>query len=122
MCIYPKVRVGGFLTGDDFTSSIWEHKTTFEPTLVFPLAVYFAEAVGARIFALPHSQFCMQKTGERHFSFVDLTGKYGDTTLRNQVAPEKLLRLVAWERFPNIMSVLPKIRGLFSRASRSPLA
>src|SRR6266568_8067711 len=44
-CVYPKVRVGGFLTGDDFTSSIWEHKTTFEPTLVYPFAVYFAEAV-----------------------------------------------------------------------------
>jgi hypothetical protein len=34
--VYPKVRVGGFLCGDDFTRSVWEHKTSFEPTLVFP--------------------------------------------------------------------------------------
>jgi predicted O-methyltransferase YrrM len=44
--LYPKVRVGGLLGGDDFTNSMWEHRTTFEPTLVFPYAVYFAEAVG----------------------------------------------------------------------------
>src|SRR6266478_634244 len=44
--VYPKVRMGGLLGGDDFTNSMWEHRTTFEPTLVFPFAVYFAEAVG----------------------------------------------------------------------------
>ena len=115
MCVYPKVRIGGFLTGDDFTASIWEHSSTFEPTLVFPLAVYFAEAVGATVFALPYFQFCMHKTAERHFSFVDLTGKYGDTTLRNQVAPEKILRLAAWERFPRIMGILRKTKTLLSR-------
>lgn len=114
------MRVGGFLTGDDFSSSIWEHKTTFEPTLVFPLAVHFAEAVGATIFALPYSQFCMQKNGEKRFSFVDLTGDYGDITLRNQVAPEALLKLAAWERFPKIMSILSKTKSVFSR--RSPMA
>jgi hypothetical protein len=81
---------------------------------VFPLAVYFAEAVGATIFALPNSQFCLTKTDEKQFSFVDLTGMYGDTTLRNQVAPEKLLKLAAWERFPNIMSLLRKTKSLFS--------
>jgi len=113
-CIYPKVRVGGFLGGDDFTSSIWEHKTSFEPTLVFPLAVYFAEAVGATIFALPNSQFCLKKTDEKQFSFVDLTGNYGDTTLRRQVAPENVLKLAAWERFPNLMSILRKTKSLFS--------
>jgi hypothetical protein len=55
--VYPKVRSGGFLGGDDFTRSVWEHNTRFEPTLVFPFAVYFAEAVGATIYALPYSQF-----------------------------------------------------------------
>jgi hypothetical protein len=114
ICVYPKLRVGGFLTGDDFTRSIWEHKTAFEPTLVFPFAVYFAEAVGATIFSLPHSQFCLQKTAERSFSFVDLTGEYGDTTLRNQVAPEKLLKIAMWERFPAVMRFLHKSKTLFS--------
>ena len=113
-CIFPKVRFGGFVGGDDFTRSIWQHKTTFEPTLVFPMAVYFAEAVGATIFALPNSQFCLQKTEERHFSFIDMTGAYGDTTLHNQVAPEKLLKLAAWERFPSIMTILRKTKSVFS--------
>jgi len=112
--LYPKVRTGGFLTGDDFTRSIWEHKTTFEPTLVFPLAVYFAEAVGAPIFALPYSQFCLKKTAEKGFSFVDLTGQYGDTSLRNQVAPKKLLKIAMREQFPGTMSFLSKAKTLFS--------
>lgn len=115
LSVYPKVKVGGFLTGDDFTSSIWEHKTMFEPTLVFPLSVYFAEAVGATIFALPHSQFCLHKSAERSFSFVDLTGKYGNTSLRDQVAPEKLFKIAMWERFPGIMRTLRRTKALFSR-------
>jgi len=113
--VYPKVKIGGYLTGDDFTSSIWEHKTRFEPTLVFPFSVYFAEAVGATIFALPHSQFCLQKSADKRFAFIDLTGEYGDTSLRNQVAPDKLFKITAWERFPGIMRALRKTKTLFSR-------
>jgi hypothetical protein len=79
--VYPKVRVGGFLCGDDFRRSVWEHKTSFEPTLVFPFAAHFAEAVGAAIFALPYSPFCIHKTARQQFSFVDLTGHYDDLGL-----------------------------------------
>jgi predicted O-methyltransferase YrrM len=110
--VYPKVRTGGFLGGDDFTRSVWEHNTRFEPTLVFPFAVYFAEAVGATIYALPYSQFCLQKTTSSKFVFVDLTGHYDDVGLRNQFAPEKLLKLAAGERFPRLLRVARKIRGL----------
>jgi hypothetical protein len=113
--IYPKVRAGGFVGGDDFTSSIWEHKSTFEPTLVFPFAVYFAEAAGATIYALPYSQFCLHKTGDGQFRFVDLTGKYGDVGLRNQVDPAKLFKIAMWERFPRVMGAVRRIRDLFSR-------
>lgn len=108
--IYTKVRNGGFLGGDDFTRSVWEHKTTFEPTLVFPFAVYFAEAVGSTIFALPYSQFCLQKTGGTQFSFIDLTGQYDDTGLRNQFAPEKILKLVTEERLPRLTRIVRKLR------------
>ncbi len=101
--VYPKVRDGGFVGGDDFTRSVWEHNTRFEPTLVFPFAVYFAEAVGATIYALPHSQFCLQKTSSPQFAFVDLTGHYDDLGLRDQFAPEKLLKLAAGERFPRLL-------------------
>jgi len=110
--VYPKVRAGGFLGGDDFTRLVWEHNTRFEPTLVFPFAVYFAEAVGASIYALPYSQFCLQKTSSSQFAFVDLTGLYDDVGLQSQFAPEKLLKLAAGERFPRLLRVARKIRGL----------
>ena len=58
---YEKVRPGGYLAGDDFTQNIWQHGRKFEPTLVCPFAVYFAEAVDAAIFILPFNQFVMQK-------------------------------------------------------------
>ena len=79
--------------GDDFTQSVWEHGTIFEPTLVFPFEVYFAEAVGATIYALPHPQFCLQKNDGGQFAFVDFTGKYDDLGLRNQFLPAKLLKI-----------------------------
>jgi len=113
--VYPKVRTGGFLGGDDFTRSVWEHKTAFEPTLVFPFAVYFAEAVGARIYALPYSQFCLQKGDGAQFAFVDLTGEYDDVSLQNQFTPEKLLKITMWERFPRLLRVVRKTRDSLLR-------
>lgn len=84
--LYPKVREGGWIGGDDFCRSIWQHNQVYEPTLVFPFAVYFAEAVGARIYALPHRQFLMEKAGDERYKFVDLTGKYAATDLGSQLA------------------------------------
>jgi hypothetical protein len=84
--VFPKVRVGGWIGGDDFTPSIWQHGEAYEPTLVFPLAVHFAEGVGARIYALPHRQFLIEKTAESDHAFTDLTGRYGDTGLKGQFA------------------------------------
>lgn len=112
--VYPKVRVGGFIGGDDLSPTIWAHKTRFEPTLVFPFAIYFAEAVGATIYALPHIQFCLQKTETREFRFVDLTGQYGDLTLRSQLVPERLLKLSFGERFPGLAQIARKARKLIS--------
>jgi len=117
--LYAKVRTGGFVGGDDFNNSIWEHKTEFEPTLVFPFAVYFAEAVGARIYALPYSQFCLQKASESRFEFIDLTAHYGDLSLRDQVTLPKLLKIRMWERFPGVMSVVRKTRNVFLRKNPS---
>ena len=112
--IYPKIKVGGFLGGDDFTPSVWEHKSSFEPTLVFPFAVYFAEAVGATIYALPHAQFILRKADGDHFAFVDLTGQYDDIGLRDQFAPGRLLKLAAGERFPGLRRVAARARALLS--------
>jgi hypothetical protein len=83
--VFPKVRQGGWIGGDDFTPSIWQHGDAYEPTLVFPLAVHFAEAVGARIYGLPHRQFLIEKTADSDHAFIDLTGRYGDSGLRRQL-------------------------------------
>jgi Methyltransferase domain len=97
--IFPKVKTGGWIGGDDFSQTVWQHKTAFEPTLVFPFVVYFAEAVGARLYALPHSQFLLHKNGGQSFQFIDLTGDYADASLRNQFHPDKVLKLKLKEIF-----------------------
>jgi hypothetical protein len=84
--LFPKVKEGGFVAGDDFCRTIFQHRAGFEPTLVFPYAVYFAEAVGARIYALPFKQFVMQKASVGEHAFVDLAGGYERTTLDEQIA------------------------------------
>lgn len=90
--VLPKVRDGGWIGGDDFCPSIWQHDEEYEPTLVFPLAVHFAEAAGAPIYALGRRQFLIHKGGEHEF--VDLTGRYGGTELGRQLAKRPRPRLV----------------------------
>jgi hypothetical protein len=85
---YAKVRMGGFVAGDDLVPNIWQHGRNFEPTLVFPFAAYFAEAVGMPFFALPHRQFLIAKLPRAHaYEFIDFTGKYGTLALRQQLLP-----------------------------------
>ena len=83
--LFPKVGEGGWIGGDDFSPSIWQHSEEYEPTLVFPLAVHFAEAMNARIYALPYKQFLIEKTADSGHAFVDLTGRYGDIELKRQL-------------------------------------
>ena len=85
MRVYPKVRDGGWIGGDDFCRTIFQHSREFEPTLVFPYAVYFAEAVGDRIYALPHRQFLLQKRAGGAHEYVDVTNSYPSTTLKAQL-------------------------------------
>jgi len=87
--VYPKVREGGWIGGGAFSRSIWQQGRRSEPTLVFPFAVHFAEAVGARIFGLPHRQFLLRKRSGGSFEFVDLTRRYRSTDLLDQVAPRR---------------------------------
>jgi hypothetical protein len=87
--VYPKVRDGGFIGGDDFSRSIWQHGEQFEPTLVFPFAVHFAEAVGSRIYGLPYGQFLIEKRADLDFEFVDLTGKYSKLDLLSQLTSRR---------------------------------
>jgi hypothetical protein len=74
-CVFPRVRTGGYLAGDDFDGTVWRHGFSFEPTMVFPLAVYFAEAMDVPIHALPGSQFLIEKSFSG-YRFHDWTGQY----------------------------------------------
>jgi len=112
--IYPKVRTGGWIGGDDFSRTVWQHPTRFEPTFVFPFAVYFAEAMGARIYALPFAQFLIEKKEARSFAFVDLTGRYDDTTLRDQLRPCQVLKLRITEAFRFVINLAKRAKTFFS--------
>jgi hypothetical protein len=101
--VFPKVREGGWIGGDDFSPTIWQHSDEYEPTLVFPFAVHFAEAVGAGIYGLPHKQFLIEKAADSVHAFVDLTGRYGDLELKRQL-----------DRRP----AAPQARGLLSKLRR----
>jgi hypothetical protein len=86
--LLPKMRVGGFIGGDDFCPSIWQHGSEFEPTLIFPFAVHFALAMRASIFALPFNQFLISLPSVPRAgagAFVDLTGRYGSLDLLRQL-------------------------------------
>ncbi|MDC7825601.1 class I SAM-dependent methyltransferase [Pseudomonas sp. BLCC-B13] len=84
--IWPKIKKGGFIGGDDFTTTPWQHSLSFEPTLVCPFSIYFAEAMDAPIIALDHGQFLIHKDEKSGFSFHDTTGQYGDLSL-NKLHP-----------------------------------
>jgi hypothetical protein len=84
--LWPKVKQGGWLAGDDFCESIWQHPANFEPTLIFPFAVHFAEAQRCKIYALPFNQYAIHKSAPpAEFGFIDLTGTYGDVTIGRQL-------------------------------------
>ena len=84
--IWPKIRSGGFIGGDDFTTTPWQHDVKFEPTMVCPFSVYFAEAMDVPIAALEHGQFLIQKNKNVGYSFIDKTALYGDLSL-NKMPP-----------------------------------
>ena len=80
--VLPKIKDGGLIGGDDFVNKPWQHGSAYEPTLVCPFAIYFAEAMRLPFVALPHKQFLIQKAADTSFSFVDLTGTYSDLSLK----------------------------------------
>jgi len=79
--LLPKIRSGGFIGGDDFINTPWQHDIRYEPTLVCPFSVYFAEAMDLPIVAMPFSQFLIHKEDAAHFTFTDATGHFGDLSL-----------------------------------------
>lgn len=84
--ILPKIKPGGFIGGDDFTKTPWQHSIEYEPTLVCPLAIYFAEAHRLPIAALGGNQFLIQNSNQAGFSFTDAYNSYNDLSL-NKLPP-----------------------------------
>jgi hypothetical protein len=83
--LWGKIKPNGYIMGDDFSPTIWQHSVKYEPTMVFPFAVYFAEAMNCKIYGLPFNQFIIAK-GEQGFELIDFTkGKYRNTELRHQL-------------------------------------
>ena len=85
--LLPKVRRGGFLCGDDFSKTIWQHATNYSPTEVFPFALYFAEAHDLPIFTLPYNQFIILNE-PRGFEVID-HGGYANLTPTDIYAPPR---------------------------------
>lgn len=110
--VWPKLKADGWIGGDDFNHTIWEHASRFEPTLVYPYAIHFAEAVGARITTLPHNQFLIEKTGR--FQLVDLVGGYADTSLLRHIGARRLVML----RGKEILGAVPGVKQAARRVLR----
>jgi Methyltransferase domain len=81
--VLPKIRPDGWIGGDDFVPTVWQHAERFEPTFVFPYAVYFSEAIRGRIHAVGFNQFLIRVPGTAAEvpGFVDHTGRYGSITV-----------------------------------------
>jgi hypothetical protein len=90
--LLPKVKEGGVIGGDDFVNTPWQHSARYEPTLVCPFAIYFAEAMDLPVVALPFNQFVLQKRSNAAFQFIDLTGSYKDVSLSKR--PSTITELV----------------------------
>lgn len=96
--VLPKIKEGGFIGGDDFAKDPWQHSARFEPTLVCPFSVYFAEAMDLPIVALPFDQFLIHKRAGGHFSFTDTTGNYGRLSLNKLAFGWANIRPLWWAR------------------------
>ncbi|HXW33857.1 MAG TPA: class I SAM-dependent methyltransferase [Acidimicrobiales bacterium] len=85
----PKVHLGGYIGGDDFCRTVWQQPRPYEPSFVFPYAVYFAEAMKLPIWALHFDQFLVQLKGRHEPVFTDRTGKYPSPTVVAALGPSQ---------------------------------
>ncbi|MCK0139923.1 class I SAM-dependent methyltransferase [Aliiroseovarius sp. F47248L] len=85
--VWPKLRPGGIIVGDDFSPTIWQHSTEYEPTFVYPFAQYFAEAHKAPMVAAHRAQFVIIKPKDQNHGhhFLDVTGLYRNPNVLDQI-------------------------------------
>ncbi|MFM8497706.1 MAG: class I SAM-dependent methyltransferase [Planctomycetia bacterium] len=77
LLVWPKIRPGGAIGGDDCCPSAWQHGASYEPTMVSPWVAYFAEAMRAPLTVLPSNQFLIRKSADG-FSIDDQSGSMRD--------------------------------------------
>lgn len=99
--LFPKIKDGGIIAGDDFINNPWQHGINYEPTLICPFSIYFAEAMDVPFITLPFQQYLIIKTKELPFIFRDLTGEYSDISL-NKLPSYKSLAKSFLSKFINI--------------------
>lgn len=87
--VLPKIKADGFIGGDDLFRDPWHHGHRFEPSLVYPFSVYFAEAHDLPMVALGRNQFLIQKRPSAGFSFDDRAGQYAERALGPLMGPAK---------------------------------
>ena len=87
IAMWPKLRTGGWLGGDDLMRNIWQHGPEYEPGLVFPFVMHFAEGTGVPLTLLPFQQYLMRKTEYRDFHLRDHTSHAASQELLAQVRP-----------------------------------
>jgi hypothetical protein len=100
--VYDKVKRPGVILGDDFARMMWQHGREFEPTMVCPTAIYFAEAKGDTFIVMPSGQFAIVKTPEDStFQFSDPNRLLNDISVlggfggrKNGYLPENVAKVL----------------------------
>lgn len=83
--VLPKVKDGGWIGCDDFTENLQHHHEEHEFTMIFPYAVYFAEAMDLKIYGLPHNQCLIRKGNDDGYSFENFTEKYQSLEVQDNI-------------------------------------
>lgn len=91
--VHRKTAPGGYICGDDFTRNIWQHGQDFDPSMVFPYAVYFAEAHDLPIITLPWNQFMIINDSAHGYELLDLGGYAGLNVADIYLPPASLANL-----------------------------
>ena len=71
---FPKVKPFGLIGLDDFTKNIWQHGSSYDPSIVHPYAVYFAELHDVPCYSMPAGQAWIVKDQDRGHAFHDRFG------------------------------------------------
>jgi hypothetical protein len=81
LLVWPKIRAGGAIGGDDCCPTAWQHGLAYEPTMVSPWVAYFAEAMRASITILPDNQFLIEKRSDG-FTLTDQSDTVREWSVR----------------------------------------